>query len=144
MPVKGHGTVHEPIGSVSDFEDLVHLLPQLRFTLDVGHCLQNGDDFDLFIRKYSSRIQNIHLHDGIARGNAHLRLGDGSLNLSQLLETLHNIHFDRYVSLETISPEDTLSSWRILRESEASNRLLDEDGTPSLGQLRPISRGVHL
>ena len=40
---------------------LVNLLPKVRFTLDIGHCLQNEDDFLPFIKKHSSRIENIHL-----------------------------------------------------------------------------------
>src|SRR5579864_4963057 len=75
MPVKSHGTVKEPIGQLSDYELLVKLIPSLRLTLDIGHCLQNEDDFVGFLGKHVSRVENIHLHDGIPRGRGHLRLG---------------------------------------------------------------------
>jgi sugar phosphate isomerase/epimerase len=131
MPLKSHGTVREPIGHLTDYDDLVNLLPKVRFTLDIGHCLQNEDDFVPFIKKHSSRIENIHLHDGIPRGRGHLRLGDGILNLSPLLDVLVSVNYQRHLSLETISLDDTTSSWRTLLQSEAAKGLTDSEPMPS-------------
>jgi sugar phosphate isomerase/epimerase len=131
MPLKSHGTVREPIGHLTDYDDLLNLLPKVRFTLDIGHCLQNEDDFIPFIKKHSSRIENIHLHDGIPRGRGHLRLGAGILNLNPLLDVLASVNYQRHVSLETISLDDTTSSWRTLLQSEAAKGLTDSEPMPS-------------
>jgi len=125
MPIKSYGTTKEPVGKLSDYDEILKLLPKLRFTLDIGHCIQNEDDFIPFLRKYSSRIENIHLHDGIPRGKGHLRLGTGKLDLSQFLDALRDVNFEKYVSMETISLDDTTSSWGTLCEAELSKGIRD-------------------
>ncbi len=111
MPVRG-GTARECLGKLDDLIDLESLLPDVRFTLDVGHCLQNGDDFESFLRDKSHRISDIHLHDAICGGKAHLALGKGNLDLVSLLRTLREVKFGGYVGLETITWKDTERSWR--------------------------------
>jgi sugar phosphate isomerase/epimerase len=127
MPIKSYGTVKEPIGALSDYDEMLKLLPGLRLTLDVGHSLQNEDDFVGFIKKHSSRIENIHLHDGIPRGRGHLRLGSGTLDLASLLDVLVEVSFNKYVSMETIALEDTKFSWGLLRESESQKGIGNSD-----------------
>jgi sugar phosphate isomerase/epimerase len=111
MPVRG-GTARECLGKLDDLVDLEALLPDIRFTLDVGHCLQNGDDFESFLRQKTSRISDIHLHDGVCGGKAHLALGEGRLDLVSFLHTLDESKFSGYVGLETISWKDTDRSWK--------------------------------
>ncbi len=118
MPVKYTGTLREPLGKLSDLAELRRLIPDVRFTLDVGHCVQNEDDFAPFLEKYRSSIYDIHLHDARPRGRGHMRLGDGVLDLPRFLITLLSVGFDGYVSLETITREDTMSSWDTLLTAE--------------------------
>jgi len=131
MPVKSSGTSKEPIGHLSDCDQMVGLLPNLRFTLDVGHSLQNGDDFVAFLQKHGSRIEDIHLHDGIKGGKGHLRLGSGDLDLNCFLDALTAISFDKYLTMETISLEDTQSSWELLCRTETLKRIRDWGYVPS-------------
>jgi sugar phosphate isomerase/epimerase len=125
MPIKSHGTTKEPIGQLSDCDEILKLLPNLRFTFDVGHCLQNADDFAPFLKQHSSKVENIHLHDGIPQGKGHLRLGTGSLELDRFLDVLMQVSFDKYVSMETISLDDTRSSWKTLCEAESRKGIRD-------------------
>jgi sugar phosphate isomerase/epimerase len=111
MPVRGEGTTRECLGHLKDLTLLQLMIPDIHFTLDIGHCLQNGDDYESFLRTQSSRIANIHLHDGKFGGRAHLRLGAGTLDLPKLVGVLRETGFTKYISLETISSEDTTSSW---------------------------------
>ena len=111
MPMRSHGTMREPIGKLADCEAMLKLLPKLRFTLDIGHCLQNDDDYVSFIKRHAERIENIHLHDGIPNGRAHMGLGQGTLNLEDFLNVLVSVNFSKHVGIETISTEDTRSSW---------------------------------
>jgi sugar phosphate isomerase/epimerase len=127
MPIKNYGTTREPIGKLSDYEDILRFLPKLRFTLDIGHCLQNGDDFVPFIRRYCERIENIHVHDGVQGGRAHLRFGYGRLDLLSLIDVLVRVGFEKSVSLETISWEDTSSSWETLCRAEVKKGVRRKD-----------------
>jgi len=111
MPVRAGGAARECLGRLEDLEEFQKLVPDTRFTLDVGHCLQNEDDPMLFITRNFERIEDIHLHDGRAGGKSHLRLGLGTLDLKSLIETLIGVEFHRYVSLETLSASDTKASW---------------------------------
>ena len=117
MPVRG-GTVKECLGRLDDLRAFKSIIPDIHFTLDIGHCLQNRDDFEMFLREESSCIENIHLHDGNAGGRSHLPIGTGSLNLQELLDLFTSVPFTKYVGLETISFEDTKSSWKLWLEAE--------------------------
>lgn len=130
MPVKASGTTKEPIGHLSDCDQILKLLPSLRFTLDIGHSLQNGDDFVAFLTRHGSRIEDIHLHDGIKGGKGHLRLGEGDLDLNCLLDALTAISFDKYLTMETISFEDTRASWELLCRLETSKGIRDWNYVP--------------
>jgi sugar phosphate isomerase/epimerase len=129
MPIKSYGTTKEPIGQLSDYDEILKLLPNLHFTLDVGHCLQNSDNFVPFLKRHSSKVENIHLHDGVPQGRGHLRLGTGSLDLDRFLGVLMAVSFDKYVSMETISLDDTRSSWKTLCEAESRKGIRDIEST---------------
>lgn len=143
MPIKSSGTVREPIGSLSDCEAILKFLPKLRLTLDIGHCLQNGDDFVSFIRRHHNRIENIHLHDGVRNGKAHMGLGNGALDLNKFLEVLVAVGFHKHVGIETISPEDTSSSWDTLCGAEQVKGIRDCGCRPGAIQHRANRPATH-
>ena len=102
--------------------DLIYLkkkLPWLNFTLDIGHVLQGGKNLDSifkFLKKYKKSILNIHLHDAVLGKKAHLALGKGDLDINKFFRILNEIGYKGYISLETISKQDTKKSWeRILK-----------------------------
>jgi len=103
--------------SYPDLPDLVYLkkkLHWLNFTLDIGHILESGKGLDTiskFLKKYKNSILNIHLHDAILKGEAHLALGKGDLDVGEFFQLLNKIKYTGYISLETISREDTKKSW---------------------------------
>lgn len=89
------------------------------FTLDVGHALRNGEDWEKFLRRHLSQIVNIHLHDA-RRDEDHLRLGAGSLDTDKFLNVLAKIHYTNYLTLEVLEKKDATpsrdiaTSWEIL------------------------------
>lgn len=85
-------------------------------TIDTGHLLK--DRFDVYdvLKKTKDRVKNIHLHDG-KQGSAHLRLGDGNLNLSKFLSLLEDLQYQWFVTLEVVGEKEILDSWRILKET---------------------------
>jgi len=115
MPIKGGGgAARQCLGHLDDLVKLKALLPEVRFTLDVGHSLHNGDDYLSFLTKYRDSIANIHLHDALRGGRSHLAIGAGELNLETLLKQLSDIRYDEFLTLETITHTDTTNSWQRL------------------------------
>lgn len=82
--------------------------------MDVGHAFESGKNLDAisrFLKKYKDSILDIHLHDAILKGNAHLALGKGDLGFNKFFQILNKVGYKGYISLETISREDTKKSW---------------------------------
>lgn len=70
-----------------------------RMTFDVGHSLKNGDDIYSLLHTYKDYIVNIHLHD-VVNGSDHKALGTGELNLKKFFQTLKQIKYQHYVTVE--------------------------------------------
>ncbi len=103
--------------SYPSFLDLTYLkkkLPWLNFTLDVGHVIEGGEDLEMiskFLKKYKNSVLDIHLHDAILKRESHLALGKGDLDFNKFFQILNKVGYTGYISLETISNEDTKKSW---------------------------------
>lgn len=116
------GTLREGIQSLIDLERMLEYVPDLNFTLDIGHCLENGEDALEFLHRFSKRVCNIHLHDGRRGGPSHLRLGDGDLNLEAFESALMHVEYSGFVALETIGWADTEASWRVWSAPQMKSR----------------------
>lgn len=114
---RGRGVAVCTGASIADMIDLFTRIPSISFTLDVGHAIQNNEGYCEFLQAYKRSIVNIHLHDGIIEGAAHLRLGKGQLDLESFLHCCIESEYDQYISLETISDRDTIESWAILQDA---------------------------
>lgn len=122
MPVK-EGTTREALANLEDLELLKSMMPEVHFTLDIGHSLQNQDDYASFLMRHHESVVNIHLHDGLPNRRSHLALGMGLLDLAGFLRVLRQVNYSRYISLETISHEDTKASWSVWLDVESSIRI---------------------
>lgn len=119
MPFRA-GTTTDLLSSLVALSAFGRRLQGLRFTLDIGHAIQNGEDFLAFIRKECHRIVNIHLHDGRHRGPSHLSIGKGELDLPGTLRTFQASGYSGFVGLETLGLRDTRDSWQEWQECETS------------------------
>lgn len=108
------GASADAVAGIGDLEQMIESLPGLSVTLDVGHCLQNGEDPRPFIERHSERIVDIHLHDGEPGGGAHRALGAGELPLHELLSCLDAVGYRGFLTVETLSAEDLRSSLQAL------------------------------
>ncbi len=100
---------------LADIERIAMRLPDILFTLDVGHCTQNNDDYRSFLRKNINNIKNIHLHNGHVDGSAHFGFNKkGDLDLQEFLNMLTDLQYENYVSLEVLGEDDIRQSWDIL------------------------------
>lgn len=100
---------------LNDLDRIKPSIPTIKFTLDIGHCIQNGDDYVNFIKLNNDQITNIHLHNAIRGGSAHYGFQrDGGLNLSEVISVLREIHYSKYLSLEILENKDKIKSWDML------------------------------
>lgn len=103
---------------LKNFVYLKSRLTWLNFTLDIGHAFRNGENLDeisKFLKKYKDSILDIHLHDATLKGlkgQDHLTLGKGNLDFHKFFQILNRVGYTGYISLETISNEDTEKSWK--------------------------------
>ncbi len=103
--------------TIAQITELASSLPPAGgVTIDIGHLLI--DEFDVFdvIKKAKDKIYNFHLHDG-HKGAAHLRLGDGDLNLKKFLFLLDEIQYKYFVTLEVVGRNEIRDSWKILQKN---------------------------
>lgn len=121
MPAeKKFSTAPNSLTNLNELEKAVNLLPNFGYTFDIGHVLQNNEEWrDWFIRNID-RIYNIHLHDGFRAGKAHLPLGTADLNCADFFQFLVDHNYSKFVSLEVVGDEEIKKSWEYL----ASNNLL--------------------
>jgi sugar phosphate isomerase/epimerase len=116
----GRGITAHGAASIADLLALSQRVPTMKFTLDIGHAIQSKDQYRRFLLTKTPAIANIHLHDGFADGTAHLRLGDGQLDLADFAISCVDAGYDQFIGLETIGAADTAASWVVLQEQLAA------------------------
>ncbi|WP_165223675.1 sugar phosphate isomerase/epimerase family protein [Aquisphaera insulae] len=75
--------------------------PLFGLTMDLGHvhCLEEGP-VSVHVRRWVSRILNIHIED-MARGvHEHLMFGEGTMDFAAIFEALHEADYGRGVHVE--------------------------------------------
>jgi sugar phosphate isomerase/epimerase len=115
MAAKG-GATRETLASREDLEALSSALPGVGVTLDVGHCVQNGEDPAALFTAFRDQVRDIHLHDAQEGGRAHLALGEGTLDLEGFIQTLQSANYAGFLTIETIGTEALRSSVHRLAE----------------------------
>lgn len=90
-------------------------IPEIKFTIDIGHCVQNNDNFSDFLVENVDSIKNIHLHNATKKEKAHYGFQkDGDLDSDNFLRLLEKIRYSGFLSLEILEKEDIEKSWKIL------------------------------
>lgn len=78
--------------------------PQLGITVDTGHFHSAQVDTKAFIRKFASKVWNVHLKDHV--GTQSVNIGDGEIDLKGIFAELMSNGYEGPLALE-IEPEDT-------------------------------------
>jgi sugar phosphate isomerase/epimerase len=119
------------IDSMSMFEELLRRIdaPNLRLTLDVGHLQCQGETpIDAVIRRWASRLVNVHLEDMRTGVHEHLKFGEGEIDFPPILCALSEIGYTggAYVELSRHShegPEAAKQSFEfLLRMAKDTNK----------------------
>lgn len=104
--------------SLEELNNFSKLIPNINYTLDIGHCLQNGEDFYQFIKENKDSVKNIHLHNGVKNGKAHYGLQlPGDLNIKYLFNFLNEINYQNFLTLEVLTNKDKIESIKLLNKS---------------------------
>ena len=79
-------------------EEYIHALdgvdPCVRFLLDVGHAHCNGWDIPQVIERIGSRLCGFHLHDNMGGSDAHLPIGQGSIEWGPVFAAMRGLPDD--------------------------------------------------
>ena len=99
--------IHGPdIAIFPDAEDVWNhvkdLDPRIGMCLDIGHDTQNGKDPVADLKKYKSRVFDIHLKDvtGTTKLGYSLEVGRGVINLPAFIKMLRKVGYTGVCSLE--------------------------------------------
>jgi len=115
MPQK-RGVATPYPNNLAELSYVISKLDNFVYTLDIGHAIQNGEDWKSWMLENYSKVYNIHLHDAIKNASGHLCLGKGELKIADLLEVLDNVEYDKYLTLEVLDENDINDSLRVLNK----------------------------
>jgi len=96
--------------TMKDFEELFAEVPELGFTLDIGHAnigkLENNS-ID-YIQRFRDKLSHVHLSDNLGGyGDLHLPLGAGVIDFAKIMKKIEAIGYDDTVTLEVFSRDRT-------------------------------------
>lgn len=114
--------------------------PLFQLTIDVGHvhCVEAGTVSD-HLRRWGSRIINIHIED-MARGvHEHLLFGEGTMDFPPILAALAEIGYERGVHVE-LSRHSHLAPEAVRRSREFLAPILHDSMT---ARKRRFLSGLH-
>jgi sugar phosphate isomerase/epimerase len=89
-----------------DFEEVFKLFPGLKFTLDTGHAnirSSGGKRIHEFVRRFSDRLDHIHVSDNLGKDDNHLPIGTGTVDFRGFTKSLKSIGYDGTVTFEIFS-----------------------------------------
>jgi len=93
----------------TDMQDFMQFISHLRSSelgvlLEVGHLYQAGFDLDEAIRAFGHRIFDVHVHDAILhedyRKATHLPVGSGTIDFPKVIDSLREVNYDDWLTLE--------------------------------------------
>jgi L-ribulose-5-phosphate 3-epimerase len=91
------------IDSMSRYDELLRSVdaPSLRLTLDVGHLHCQGEvPIADSVRRWSSRLANVHMEDMRAGVHEHLMFGEGEIDFPPLLQALAEVDYQGGIHVE--------------------------------------------
>ncbi|WP_405270306.1 sugar phosphate isomerase/epimerase family protein [Methanobrevibacter sp.] len=99
-----------------DLYDLHELLTSydMYMTLDIGHANHAGYPAN---EMYFDSIKHIHIHDNFGDEDDHLALGEGSIDLKYIVNTLEKNNYDGIYIIEVNDYDSIKNSYRYMKEN---------------------------
>ena len=83
-------------------------------TLDIGHANHARYPAD---EMYFDSIKHIHIHDNFGDEDAHLALGEGSIDLNHIVNTLEKNNYDGIYIIEVNDYDSIKKSYEFMKEN---------------------------
>jgi len=116
LPQSGGTNPRYPV-ELDELDQLSALVPGLKYTIDIGHCFQNKEEYHDFFRQSVDKIANLHVHNAFSGGQAHFGFQKpGDLDLSEFKNFLAEIGYAGYFTLEILDDIDITKSWEMLNK----------------------------
>ncbi len=82
------------------------------FTFDMGHWNLSGrkEHYSAFLKRFKSRLANIHIHDNKGKEDEHLPLGAGSIGWKAFFRRLKELKYAGSLIIESKTMEDAAKS----------------------------------
>lgn len=99
-----------------NMHDLDELLVSLdmTMTLDIGHAYHSGYSAE---EMYFDSIKHIHAHDNFGDDDSHLALGEGSIQLNTIINTLEDNNFDGIYIIEVNDYDSIKKSYEYMKKN---------------------------
>ena len=99
-----------------NLKDLDELLVSLdmSMTLDIGHANHAGYSPEAM---YFDSIKHVHAHDNFGDDDAHLALGEGSIELNIIINTLEKNNFDGIYIIEVNDYDSIKNSYEYMKKN---------------------------
>ena len=112
------------IDTMSAFEELLGRIdaPNLRLTLDIGHLQCQGElPIPEVIRRWASRLVNVHIEDMRRGVHEHLMFGEGEIDFPPVLRALAEVGYPGgvYVELSRHSHEGPMAAMQAFKWMES-------------------------
>jgi L-ribulose-5-phosphate 3-epimerase len=120
------------IDTMTRYQQLIGCLdsPLFRLTLDIGHLHCQGEiPIADQIRRWGSRVVNVHIEDMRAGVHEHLMFGDGEVDFSPILAALREIGYTSGVHVE-LSRHSHMAPEAARRAFECVSPLIRQVGDP--------------
>ena len=99
--------------NINDLNDLLVGL-DMGMTLDIGHANHVGYAPDEMI---FDSIKHIHIHDNFGDDDAHLALGEGSIDLKHIVETLESKSYNGIYIIEVNDTDSIKKSYEYMKKN---------------------------
>ncbi len=99
--------------NIEDLNDLLTSL-DMSMTLDIGHAVHAGYSED---EMYFDSIKHIHIHDNFGDDDSHHALGEGSIDLNHIVNTLENKNYDGIYIIEVNDYDSIKKSYEYMKKN---------------------------
>ncbi|MFQ6051176.1 MAG: sugar phosphate isomerase/epimerase family protein [Candidatus Hydrothermarchaeota archaeon] len=82
--------------TVEEVKTVIEEVPEIGFTLDIGHAFTTDNPMDFFELKFD----HLHLHDNDEKKDLHLPLGSGNIDISKVLKIIEDKKYSGSIILE--------------------------------------------
>ena len=99
--------------NISDLNQLL-VENEMHMTLDIGHANHVGYAPDEMI---FDSIKHVHVHDNLGDDDSHLPLGEGSIDLKYIINTLESKNYDGIYMLEVNDYDSIKKSYEYMKKN---------------------------